>query len=237
MKTLKTLTSTLTIAALLSLGVSSTKAALGGATVVGTTTAFSTINITLTVTTNGATSEKNGVTTWHIGKAKATNKTLLHIFSDWSTNDTSGWSAAGARLEYDWDANQLIVADKTGTNVLFYAGDGVNNGTVTAFFNIEWFYEDGPYTETDGPNLETYKEATTAYFELSYDDTSDASTQNDLFSYSANTVNYHETTKWTESESFKINYSGVTFQNEDESQVSGTITTSGHGAGSNPYLD
>jgi len=238
---MKTLASTLALAATLVLWTSSARAA----TVIGTTRAYSTINITLTVTTNGASTTKKNVITYHTGSVKATNKTLLAMFAGWSTNNTSGWQAAGAQLEFDWVTDQLIVADKTGTNVLFYAGDGVNAGTVTAYFDIEWFYEEGPSTGSyNGSVPVSYSDtqATTAYFELYYHDTANQSTYDDLFSYGANVSNYSESRnplnpKWTESESFDINYCGVTYKNQNTSQVTGTITTSGKGAGINPYLD
>ncbi len=238
---MKTFISTLALAVMLVLWNSSA----GAVTIVGTTRAYSTINITLTITTNGTSTTKNDVNTYHTGNVKATNKTLLAMFAGWSTNDPAGWQAAGARLEFDWVADQLIVADKTGTNVLFYAGDGVTNGTVTAYFNIEWFNEDGPSTGSYNgkpPVTYTYKQATTAYFELYYQNTSNQSADTDLFSYGPNISNYSENRnpakpKWTENESFNVNYCGTTYNNENTSQVVGTITTSGQGVGTNPYLD
>jgi hypothetical protein len=102
--------------------------------------------------------------------------------ADW--NSTS-WPA-GAQLEFDWQTDQVIVAGKTGTNVLFYAGTGVDTGTLVASLDIEWDNSDGVYTETyvgKNPGSATWTESYTGYFHLYYDNSEDSSAYTDLSGY------------------------------------------------------
>ena len=75
---------------------------------------------------------------------KILNKDILNILAyiaqtTWPT---------GAQLEYDWNSDQLVVADSTGTNILFYAGDGVDYYGMYAYFDLDPFDMYGSYKET-----------------------------------------------------------------------------------------
>jgi hypothetical protein len=220
-----------------------TQAALS-APVVGSTTNYSKVNISLTITTNGVNTTKNGVTKVNIGSVKISNASLLALFAQWTTNDLGVWQSAGAQLEFDWLSYQLIVADKTGTNVLFYAGTGVDNGTINAYFTLDWFNAYGPYTETytdSSPGSDSVVGFSTASFELYYNNSSDATQLQDIFCYGPDVQKYKETwnntsANWTDAEKFSVNYSGLTYNNETESQVTGAISANGKGPGYNSYF-
>src|SRR5271170_1636336 len=102
MKAIKKLMSALAIIAALSVCASSTKAVI-----VGTTTNYSTINVSLVVTTNRpyTFNPHTETYTYTVGKEAVNNKVLLKMFADW--NDTS-WPA-GAQLIFDWETYQACV--------------------------------------------------------------------------------------------------------------------------------
>src|SRR5580658_10337491 len=141
---MKTISSIIAAASLL-LHASNARAA---SVVVGTITNFSAVTISLTITTNAPPTTKGNTTKNATGSVKLSNATLLALFATWTTNNLSNWTASGAQLVFDWDTYQIDVVDKTGANVLFFAGNGVTNLTVTAYFYLDFLYQEGPYTET-----------------------------------------------------------------------------------------
>jgi hypothetical protein len=219
-------------------------------TVVGTTKNYSKVSVALTLTANGITSVKNGVSKQTTDKLKIASKDLVALFAVWTTNNLAAWQAAGAQLIFDWTTNklQLCVADKSGTNILFYAGNGVNNGTngVMAFFSIHWYNRVGPFAETTvekNPGSDKVSRNFTAFFEFSYAD-GILVDQFDLYAFSPNTETWSQAwdkdgidTKWSDTELFLPNYSGLAFKGLNDSQVSGSITAKGSGSGSNPAGD
>jgi hypothetical protein len=135
----------LTMAAILALGAYSPKA-LGSST----TTQNSKLNVSITITTNlpevvNGTSWKNPVKTVKIG-----NKQLLDLFANWtgSSRTNEPWKSAQLVIGWDWD-NDVLVVDKTGTNVLFDATAGAGAGS--ANFSVDFFDEYG-VGETSGKN-------------------------------------------------------------------------------------
>jgi hypothetical protein len=75
-----------------------------------------------------------------IDKMKVNNKALLEYMAEmFNTN----WPA-GARLMYSAYDEQVVVADETGTNVLFYCGAGVDDTNRYAYVNIYWYEDRGP---------------------------------------------------------------------------------------------
>jgi hypothetical protein len=216
-------------------------------TVVGTTTNYSKVNVALTITTtNGISFTKRNKLIHPTKSVKIANKDLVALFAVWTTNNLAVWQAAGAQLIFDWKTSQLCVADKTGTNILFYAGDGVNNGTVTAFFGIHWYNRAGPFAETlveKNPGSDKVSRNFTGFFEFSYAD-GILVDQFDLYAFSPNTEAWSQAwgkngidTKWSDSESFLPNYSGLTFEGLNDAQVSGSIIANDSGNGSNPIGD
>lgn len=216
-------------------------------TVVGTTTNYSKVSVALTVTTtNGISFTKRKDLIHPTESVKIANKDLVALFAIWTTNNLTDWQATGAQLIFDWKTSQLCVADKTGTNILFYAGDGVNNGTVTGFFSIHWYNRVGPFTETvveKNPGSDDVSRNFTGFFEFSYAD-GILVDQFDLYAFSPNTEVWSQAwdkngidTKWSDSESFLPNYSGLTFEGQNDTQVSGSIIANGSGNGSYPIGD
>jgi hypothetical protein len=231
--------SVLAVIAALSVCASSTKA-----TIVGTTTNYSIITVSLIMSTNKPyTYDSHTETyTYTVGQVTVDNKVLLKTFAEW--NDTT-WPA-GAQLIFDWETYQACVADKTGTNILFYAGTGISSGTVTAYFKLNWQYTDsGAYTETyvdKDPGGYSYTEGFTAYFEIYYDNTSDGSLYTDISGYGLNKGYYKQSwnvhgalSGWSESESFKVG-GGGNYLFDTDTSFSGSISDSGHGDTYNVYL-
>ncbi len=240
MKTFKTITYILTAASVL-LCAANSKAA----TIVGTITDFSKVTVALTVNTEGAPVVKGSTSKQAVVSQKINNASLIALFASWTTNNPADWKTAGAQLEINWsnpDSYGLVVADKTGTNVLFYADslNGINNGNITAFCDIRFFDNFGPFNETDTPASTSFTQVYAGDFELFYNNTLDGSQKIDLFSDGPVSEKYSQTTKpsWSENLSMSINNSGVTYNGTtDFVQVVGTITSTGKGNDVNPYLD
>lgn len=74
-----------------------------------------------------------------VEKSKLGNKDLLKLLAEMF--DTT-WPA-GAQLEYEIGMG-LVVADKTGTNVLFYCEEGVSNANRYAYAILDWYNQSGP---------------------------------------------------------------------------------------------
>ena len=140
--------------------------------------------------------------------------------------------------ESKWDGDVLVV-DKTGTNVLYNADSG------PAYFYVEFDYEDGAYTETEldaDPGYDTWKETLTADFYL-YDDGTFLP-YTDISSYGGDTQTFKQSwdasgkyTTWSDSESAKFPFTGDEYflDSGSETTVSGTVSASGKGKGMNWY--
>ena len=126
-----------------------------------------------------------------VQKQKVGNKVLLKLLAEMF--DTT-WPA-GAQLEYDMAADQLIVADKTGTNVLFYCGDGVSDESREAFVTLDFFYRGGPYSGT-GIDATPGSGKYTGYWQgtiaIHYDNFSDESVYTDFQGNGLNIEKYSE---------------------------------------------
>ena len=222
----------LAMAATLALGAYSAKAAV---TIVGTTTEYSKVTFSATIQTNKPETFSGNTYKYTIGKMKVTNKDLINLFCAWSTNIETQWQNAGAQLIYDWNSDQICVADKTATNILFYAGTGVTNGTVEAYLDVDWYDEGGVYTGTyvdTTPGKENYTEYYTGYFELYYWNEGNSSVYVDLYAYTPSTEKYSEswtstTDKWSETDTFTLGGAGY-FLDED-AVFNGKITAKGSG--------
>jgi hypothetical protein len=77
---------------------------------------------------------------WTVEKRKLNNEALLTFMAEmFNTN----WPA-DARLMYSMYDRQVVVADATGTNVLFYCTEGVSDTNRVAFVDIDWYEDYGP---------------------------------------------------------------------------------------------
>ncbi len=114
----------------------------------GITTNYDVLTISGTVTTNAPYTVKNNVTTYSVVTVKFATKDLLSLFASWAG---TSWPA-GAKLVQAWDEpwnGDVLVVDKTGTNVLF---DASNDLYPTQYFTVDFFSGEGAYTETDNEN-------------------------------------------------------------------------------------
>ena len=228
----------LVTAATIALGVYSTKAAVPTVTVKN-----SKLNVSAIVITNSAEVDSAGGK-WvdPIGKAKFGNKQLLALFGKWADKT---WPA-GAQLVIGWDVDyDVLVVDKTGTNILFDASTGITVEDVNeAYFYVDFWYEDGYGAGHDGgvdadPGYYAGTDWGTAYFEL-YDDYYLPYT--DLSGIGGNTQTWKQSwnasdvyTTWSDSKSAVFPFSGDNYfldQGTDVT-VSGKISASGKGTGYN----
>jgi hypothetical protein len=117
-----------------------------GAAPIGVTTNNTPLNVAITVVTNAPNTTSGNTTTWKTQTIKINNKTLITVFSHWSTN---AFAVTGAKLVIGWDQQwngDVLVVDKTGTNVLFDASSG---NAFAADFLVDFVDEYGAFTETD----------------------------------------------------------------------------------------
>lgn len=225
------------------LGVSSTKAAI-----VGTTTDYLRLTFSATVLTNMTPiiNTNASVETYRIGAMAVTTQSLLNFMAEW--NNTN-WPT-GAQLIYDWHSSQVCVADSTGTNILFYAGDGIHSSGTNAYFNVEWSYNGGVYNGTylnKTPGVDVYTEFYLGYFEFYYDD-GISSDYVDIYGYGPNTEVYNERWTstydiWTGVEIFRLSGAGtlggsarysVLLNGGGNAVLNGIIIGTGYGISSTP---
>ena len=221
----------LATAATLAFCASSAKAAIG------VVTNYSKANFSFVITTNGPSTSKT-VTGGYLykyptGTVKIGNKQLLSATALWSGTT---WPA-GAQLVIGWDQpwdGDILVVDKTGTNVLF---DAYASAYPTAYFYVDFEYDYGAYTETyldADPGYENWTETGDAYFYF-YDDT--YLPYMDLWAYGGETTTYKQSwdatgkdNGWSVSDSIKIPFTGdEIYLDNDYTTLSGKVTTAGKG--------
>jgi hypothetical protein len=179
---------------------------IGG--IVGTTTDYMKLNFTLSLSSQQPSHTTGNKTTYQFNTVKLTNKDILNQLAILAQTT---WPA-GAQLEYDFTGSyegavskvggsdgQLIVADKTGTNVLFYAGDGVDNESMYGYFDLAPFDNAGVYNETyvdATPGSDKWIEYYNSYFQFYMDDyINEGANYMDLYGEGLNTEVHSET--WT----------------------------------------
>lgn len=177
------------------LGVCSAKAASVDTNIVGTTSDYMRLTLSAVVQTNAPTLVITNSSTYisTIRSMVITSQKLLGFMADW--NNTT-WPT-GAQLIFDWNSYEVCVADSTGTNILFYAGEGIHNGVTNAYMNVDWYYDGGVYNETyvdKTPGLDAGTDYYLGYFELVYND-GISSDYVDLYGYGPNMDVYNE--HWT----------------------------------------
>jgi hypothetical protein len=146
---------------------------------------------------------------WTTKTTKIGNKELLKMLAEMF--EETNWPA-GAQLEYDFNSRQVVVADKTGTNVLFYCGDGVDDATHYAYLYFDPYKHSGPFTQKyidAAPGSYVWTEYCKGEFELYYDSLEDETTYASFYyGYGQNTRkgtekwNASNIGTWTENEIF-----------------------------------
>ncbi len=211
--------------------------------VISTTTQNSPLNFSATITTN--TPEKVSGNSWHRGvkSAKIGNKQLLDLFAGWAGADrTVGpWKTAKLVVAWDW-SNDVLVVDKTGTNVLFDA-TADRNATETHYFYVDFWDEYGVGDESGVDNKPGHYSVTdkgTAYFEL-YDDNyylpytdlwSDGGSKQ-VFNQTWDASHVYKNWKDTESATFPFNGDQSFLGTGSDVTTTATVSASGHGKGQN----
>lgn len=219
----------------------------------GTTTEFNRVNFSLMVETNNAVVSTSSGDKFTTRTAKIDNRALLSMFATWSGADTNSWRTNGAQLIFDWTTYQLAVADKSGSNILFYAGTGVNSGSIQAYCTLDWFnnfgsFDYGAFQEsrsTSDPGTDTWNLTSEGFFELFYDDSSNTNSKVDVYGYGPNKEHYTQHwnqgggyTEWTDTENFQPSGAAAkeVFNGVDHATLGGSITANGSGSGLNNYL-
>jgi hypothetical protein len=170
-------------------------------------------------------------------KSKFGNKQLLALYADWAGTT---WPA-GAQLVVCWQGGtnygDVLVVDKTGTNMLFNANNGVTYGS----FQVEFDDYSGAYNEIGveaSPGYDKWTEWMRARFYLYDDDYYYTS----MTAYGEDTQNFKQEwdltdyTKWSDSESANFPRQGVySFQDNYDVSFSATVKAKGKGLGNNYY--
>lgn len=220
---------TLAVATALTLGMFGVKAAP-----LPTTTDYAKMSVALTIKAQTNSVFKAPATyTYRVTTMKIGNKELLKLLA--KMFEKTNWPA-GAQLEYDFNSDQVIVADKTDTNILYYCGTGIDNGTNYAYLYFDPFNHEGPYKEkavdaAPGSNsgIEYYKGEFELYYESIVDETTYAS-----FYYGYGQSNYKWSEKWNANSigtrSVKDSFTPVANGSVDggvTAQITGKITLKG----------
>ncbi len=229
----------------LMLGALSAKATLG----IGTVANFSKLNISIIITTNPPYTSKGDVRKFTSASVKFTNKDLLNLFAAWAGTD---WPS-GAQLVQGWDDQwhgDVLVVDKSGTNVLFDANvDSDHSFTISIFDGVGSYNES--QTQGNNPGSDSYTSVNHGSFELFDDGVYLQKT--DIFGdgpsmekFSIKWGSNHDFTSWSDSEKLTVDNAGAQFDSDLEFlgytadggylSVHAELDSSGHGAGDPPYL-
>ena len=213
------------LSAALAFGAKSSTAA--DAKYVGYTTDHQSLTFSLQLATQQPQQYNSAIHLWtdSFKTVKLTNKDILALLAFMAQTT---WPT-GAQLEYDDESSQLIVADKTGNNVLFYAGEGVDNESLYAYLRLNPYYREGVYSGTQQnstPGSENYTGFDVGILDIYIDDWfDDYANYMDIYGYGAST------TLWSESwDSNKANgFHGFSFSPVDTSSgyEDGVVSPSG----------
>lgn len=126
------------------------KSAAAGQDFAGVTTDYMKLQFNLTLASQNPDINNGKAIIWGYSKVKLTNKDILQMLAD---SIGTVWPA-GAQLEFIFDGyrnegehydQQLVVADRTGTNILYFAGDGENYFLTETYFDLDPFDTYGVY--------------------------------------------------------------------------------------------
>jgi hypothetical protein len=230
---------------------------------IGVTTDSTTLNVAIIVMTNAPskTSNSNSTSITYsrtIKSFKITNKQLLTIFQNWASASCSSIAFDGTKIVIGWDEpwnGDVLVVDKTGTNVLFDAstgatpcggggGDGESVGGGEAYFYVDFDDLDGAQTRKfvdASPGSDTYTEFYGSDYELYDDDVFLPYT--DLIGNGGTKATFAQ--KWDMNRvysTWNLSATGTFplqgnayFYDSDEGSVKASIKTKGSGNGNNRY--
>jgi hypothetical protein len=232
----------MTVAATLALGYQ----AQATVSPIGTVTNTSKINVSITMKTN-LFSSNGDLEKQTLKSAKINNKYLLDLFAQWASieqSTTVTWPD-GARLVTGWDAEwngDVLVVDKTGTNVLYDAT--ATDGNSTHYFEYyNDYFDDGAFTYNyldASPGFYNYVDYDSGEFYL-YDDDYYLDYTYLWGYYTPYTIHFNENwdvdgnyLKWSESGKFAVFGTDADFL-DNQTTWNGSIQENGHGVGVNNY--
>jgi hypothetical protein len=250
MKTFKYLTCTFVMVAIIAFWATDAKAASNF------TTNYDTLNITVIIATNTETFPKANVDMYTIHKFTLNNAAILSMLEGPDWNDAT--FPAGSKLVVSWDAGanvkngstgDILVVDKTGTNVLYDASDEASSKSGKAYLTIDFYYQYGAYTENDNYNNPGHYDFTwlnDASFEI-YDrgesliviDTSGPSTEiysQGWKSFDANDHLDSDFASWSDSEHATTYCANGEIGGFEGANVTVQISATGHGPGLGGYF-
>lgn len=232
MKTLKTLTVALTVAASLAFCATSAKAD------VGTTTNYDTVTFSATLMTNSYAEVKVGTneeTTLVMKSQKFVTKDLLNLLTNADFANES--FPVGAKLELGWDWNgDVLVVDKTGSNVIYDATYNYGNSNIATVVINPW-NQTGAVSIKQSENGASFVWYNSGSFQLK-----DANANINITGMGPSTEHFSvkftaSAETWTDSQNF-----GVYGANESSGispltgTLTGSITLSGKGPGEPMYI-
>jgi hypothetical protein len=207
-------------------------------TIIGVVTNYDKLSISLTVSTNAETKnemdKKGGLQVqFRVRSQRLETKDIMNLLAgpDFANTTWPKYAMLVIGLDQEW-SNDVLVVDRTGTNVLYDASADPN-----ANFTINYFRYTGTWQENfdgDNPGSEQYTWYNNGYFEI-YDN----KTMNiDLWGYGASTErfsldwnNLGVNTGWSDSEYFGPQSAAQTFNGYSQGTLSGSINASGRGKG------
>ena len=228
----------LALVAILTLGTCAAQAAIG------TTTNYSKLNVAITIATNTAQTGNSGAWTIPTKTAKIGNKQLLDLFANWVGIDNrsanTAWSTAQLVIAWDWGNYDVLVVDKSGTNVLFDATAGAGSYPNDAYFSVNFWYNYGVgnqgYKNASSGGYFKVVDTGTAYFELLDNYAIDFYT--DIWGYGGNQQTFQQNwdknsnfSTWTDKEAAKYPNNGEQYYINGGPNVTSTATISASGKG------
>jgi hypothetical protein len=241
MKTLRNLTFITAVTTLMVFCASGNRAF---AVVPSFTTNYDALNITATVGTNIATHPTVDIYVYAVHKFTLNNAAILSMLEghDWH----NAAFPAGAKLVVSWDAGHnvyhgnagdILVVDKTGTNVLYDASVVSWSVSGNASMTVNFFEEKGDYNEkiNDGnPGYHDFTMFNNTEFEIYDDGTSyvEIYTTGPSTETSTQDWNKHgDFTSWTDSEQTTTSGADQSVDGYSGATITVKISASGHGPG------
>ncbi len=221
MKILKPLACTLAVTTLTLFGTLSTKATIGQ------TRDISTLNISLTISTNNFTETDTSVKET-IKSSKMVTKDLLNLFQ--SADFANATFPSGSKIVAGWDWHgDVLVVDKTGTNIIF---DASTNSP--GYCQINFRTQVGSENFSQTRNATSYEQMDIGSFYLHDENLFSIDLPASGPSTFSVTQNYKGDTFSSYSHTEKLNFYGAggLFDGFGPAYISGTVSGSGSGKGS-----
>jgi len=209
------------------------------------TTNYDVLNITGIVQTNIEVNSASETDSSIIHAFTLNNAAILGLFEgpDWY----NGTFPAGSKLVVSWDAGEnvamantgdILVVDKTGTNVLYDASGEIWSASGAAFMTIDFYQETGACEKNYNPNdpghydFIWFNNAKVQILDTVSSDRVSITTTGPSTEISTQAWNASgDFTSWSDSEHASTSGAGQQIDGYNDATVSLQISTSGHGPG------